>query len=38
MGHEQFLTTLNGYTHASPTFDSRARALFADFPLSDPEK
>jgi len=38
IGHEQTSTTLNRYTHASPTFDSRVRAVFADFPLTGPEK
>lgn len=34
MGHEQTSTTLNRYTHPSPTYANRVRAVFADFSLT----
>ncbi len=38
MGHEQTSTTLNRYTHPSPAYVNRVRDVFADFPLTRPEK
>jgi integrase len=36
MGHAQTSTTLNRYTHPSPTYENRVRRVFDDFPLTPP--